>query len=130
MVTVCRLEADFLFGLGATIAIAHSVSSQLYCCIDRDAKVLEVVVVGLDQQDMAVRANSTHHIEVQRDLRGPTGIGGWIVTLLALLIHFLEAAIAGSACGKAESRTVDAKIGLSIRIIESIDNANRLSIAL
>src|SRR5437763_826132 len=74
--------------------------------------------VCLDEQDVAVRADGRHHLDVERDLGLPAGVcDGGIAPLLAVLLHLPEAAVRGGARRQAVVRAVRGPVRLDRRIV-------------
>ena len=88
----------------------------------RQAQVVEVVVVGLHQQDLAGGAYGRDHVDVQADLAPPAGIRGGIRARAAVLVHLAEAPVGSGARGQAELRSVGTEVGLRGRQVVGVDN--------
>src|SRR5258706_7377415 len=98
-------------GFPAAIAVADDMSAKCRRSVLGRAQIRERVGTGLDQDDLAVRAHGTRHVEIERGLLRPARILPGIASLDAVLVDLDEAAISGRARGKSESRAVDTEIG-------------------
>src|SRR6266851_5950405 len=123
---VVGLVADFATVLSAAITVADLVGSQAGCFIDRCLKVCIAVGGRFDQENMAIGADGTHHIQVKRDFLCPASVG-FRVFGAAVLIDFPKAAVGGRASCQTKLGSVDAQIRLGIRIVEGIYDGHGLS---
>ena len=80
----------------STIAVANYICAQTYCDIYCTSQRIERSVIGLDQENMAVRRDGAYHIQVKGNLTSPAAIGHGILRATAL-IYFFEAAIRSRA---------------------------------
>ena len=77
--------------LAAAVAVADRVGVEGDGRVRGCAEVDEAVRVGLDEQDLAIRANGRDHLDVEVDLLAPAGVprGGRVA---AALVDLGEAA--------------------------------------
>src|SRR4051812_20044989 len=111
--------------LAAAVAIADRVGAQRSSSIDRRSQIREAVIVSLDKQDLAVRADRASHIDIKRDLLAPPNIARRVAGAAAL-IDFAEAAVGGCAWRQAKLRTVHSEVGLGVGVVEGIDDRDGL----
>src|SRR5262249_48648462 len=83
--------------LGGAVAVGDGVGAHRGGRVDGGAQVGHGGAVGLDQEDLAAGAGGAHHVEIERDLAGPAGVGLGERAGLAVLVDLLEAAVGGGA---------------------------------
>ena len=98
--------------------------------VHRGREVREAVRRGLDEQDLAVRADGRRHVEVEGDLFGPALVGDRERRGGAELVDLREAPVRRRAGRNAEGRAVDGEVGLGVRVVERVDDGDRLALPL
>ncbi len=111
--------------LASTVAIADCIGAKPYRRIDCRSEIGDRGTRGLDQQDVAVRADGADHVEIERDFLGPTTIGLGQAGRASILIYLGEAPTATDR--EPKGGPVRRKIGRSVRIIVRIDNGDGLT---
>src|SRR5690242_4146784 len=91
----------------ATVAVADDMRAETCCGFHRGTEVVVGVGVALDEPNLAARAHGARHIEIERGFLGPADVLRRVVSLLAVLIELLEAAIGGRAGRQTEIRAID-----------------------
>ena len=117
-----RLEAD----LGDPVAVAHRVRTQRDSPVHARAQVTQAGAVGLDQQDVALRADRADHVEIERDLLRPSVVGCRIARP-AVLVDLAEAPVRGCARCEPEARAVHGKVALGVRVVHCIHDRHGLA---
>ena len=74
---------------------------------------------------LAARTEGADHVEIERDLHRPAGVGGGELAGAAALPDLGEAAVGGGARGQTELGAVDSEVGLGVRIIHRVDDGDR-----
>src|SRR5207302_1318971 len=81
---------------------------------------------GLDEQEVAGGAGRRSHVEVKGNFLSPPPVGGGIGRT-ASLVDLAEAAVCGGTSAQAVLRAVDAEISLGARIVEGVNDGDRLT---
>jgi len=97
-VIVVSVEARLVARLGSAVAVRDGDRAKRHGGVDRDTQVGEAGVIGLNEQDVAVRTRGRNHVDVERDLDSPACVGRRIAGT-AVLIHLAEAAVGSRARG-------------------------------
>ena len=108
----------------AAIAVADGVRAELGGFIHGRAEVCVRRRRGLDEENLAGRANCGDHVQIERDLASPARIRSRVAGA-AGLIDLLEAAIRRRARRQAIVRPVDREIGFCVRIVVRVDDGDR-----
>src|SRR6202008_377784 len=81
--------------------------------------------VCFNQQNLAVRAQGVHDLDIQRDLQRPARILPGIASSTRL-VDLLEAAVRSGAGGKSELAAVNTQVAFNVWIVVGINNTYRL----
>ena len=95
--------------------------------VDGGTEVGQGTRARLDEEDLAIGADGTRHVQVERDLLRPAAIGprGFRP---ATLVDLSEAAVRRRARGDTVLLAVDVDVVLRVRIVIRIDDRDRLSV--
>ena len=107
--------------LGGSVGVADHVRTLRDRLVHREAQVREAVAVGLDEHELALRAERADHLEVERHLLRPSAVVPR-VGRTAPLVDLPEAPVRGRARRQPERRAVDAQVGLGGGVIEGVDD--------
>src|SRR5437879_5929010 len=107
-------KLDSAPGVGNDIGVRPRI---VFC---RD-QVSERICRGLDQQDLAIRADGVCDFDVERDFKRPASVGRR-VTSSASLINFFETTIRRGAGRKAKLLAIDAEIAFDVWVIVGVDD--------
>src|SRR5262249_24854947 len=93
---------------------------RLYC----HGEVRIPSVRGIDQRDVAPRANRGDHVEVERLLQCPPrpGAGQWAA--LASLVENVQAAVRPRARGQVEELPVHLQVCFGMRVVEGVNDGH------
>ncbi len=111
------------------VAVADDLRAEFNGFVDRLSDVVPRVAVGFDQHDLAVRTRRRDHVEIERNLHRPIGVGRRVGMLLAVLIELLEASVERGADRQPELVAIDVEIRLGIGVVEGIHDRNGLPAA-
>ena len=110
--------------LVAAVGVADDLRALLHGLVDGRGEVGVLVGVGLDEQDLAVVADRTHALDVERDLAGPAGVGRRQRAGVALLVDHLER-LRGLLV-QAVLLVEEVQVGPHRRVVEGVDDRDRL----
>ena len=120
-----RLRTDFAGVLAATIRIRDHGRTQQGCPVDGGGEIGKRVRGCFHEQDLAVGADGARHVEVERDLLGPSCVSPRICRA-PVLVHLAEAAVGRGARRQPELVSVHGEVALGVAIIVGIDDGDGL----
>jgi len=111
---------------GTAVTIADGKGAQARRGVDGRTQVDQAVRVRLNQRDVAQRADGAHHIQVERDFLGPTGIHDGIRSCQTCLVQFAETAVGAGAGWQwwIPVVAIHRQVVFGGRVIERIDDGN------
>ena len=113
--------------LASAVAVADDVRTGIDGRVDGRPERCKRGAAGLDQDDVAVRADRRGHVQIERYLLAPTAVCARIRALHAVLIQLLEAAVRPGARRQAVLRAIRAEVGFGVGIVVRIDDPDRLA---
>ena len=113
-------------GLRFFVAVADLRCALRNRLVLRRREVCAFGVVGLHEQDVAIRADRRDHVEIERDLSRPCAVGSG-KRFPATLVELSEAAVNRLAFAEPVVRAVNREVGFRLRIVERVDDRDRLT---